>query len=45
MPEEADAGRAYIYFGGASMNNTADVILTGAAADDYFGIQFPQPEM
>jgi hypothetical protein len=32
-----DAGRAYIYFGGASMNNIADVILTGAAASDYFG--------
>ena len=32
-----DAGRAYIYFGGASMDNTADVILTGAAAGDYFG--------
>ena len=31
------AGRAYIYFGGASMDNTADVILTGAAAGDYFG--------
>ena len=34
----ADAGRAYIYFGGASMNNTADVTLTGAAASDNFGI-------
>ena len=32
-----DAGRAYIYFGGSGMNNTADVILTGAAADDIFG--------
>ena len=32
-----DAGRAYIYFGGSSMNNTADVILTGAAANDAFG--------
>ena len=32
-----DAGRAYIYFGGASMNNIADVILTGAAAGDFFG--------
>ena len=31
------AGRAYIYFGGTSMNNTADVIMTGAAANDYFG--------
>ena len=35
---ELDAGRAYIYFGGASMDNTADVILTGAAAGDQFGI-------
>ncbi|HSW55228.1 MAG TPA: integrin alpha, partial [Ignavibacteriaceae bacterium] len=33
----SNAGRAYIYFGGANMDNTADVILTGAAADDYFG--------
>ncbi len=33
----ADAGRAYIYFGGASMNNVADVLLTGAAANDNFG--------
>ncbi len=32
-----DAGRAYIYFGSASMDNTADVIMTGAAADDFFG--------
>ena len=31
------AGRAYIYFGGASMDNTADVILTGDVAFDYFG--------
>uniref|UniRef100_A0A7V3E8K9 T9SS type A sorting domain-containing protein n=1 Tax=Ignavibacterium album TaxID=591197 RepID=A0A7V3E8K9_9BACT len=31
-----DAGRAYIYFGGVSMDNTADIILTGAAANDYF---------
>ena len=32
-----DAGGAYIYFGGASMNELADVTLTGAAAGDYFG--------
>jgi hypothetical protein len=32
-----NAGRAYIYFGGLSMNNIADVILTGEAAGDYFG--------
>ena len=30
-------GRAYIYFGGSTMNNTADVIMTGEAANDYFG--------
>ena len=38
MPVELDAGRAYIYYGGSGMDNTADVILTGAAADDFFGI-------
>jgi len=32
-----DAGRAYIYYGGPSMDSTADVILTGAIAGDYFG--------
>jgi hypothetical protein len=32
-----DAGRAYIYFGGALMDNTADVIMTGEAAGDLFG--------
>jgi FG-GAP repeat/Secretion system C-terminal sorting domain len=31
------AGRSYIYFGGPSMDNTADVILTGAAAGDELG--------
>ncbi len=33
----SNAGRAYIYFGGVSMDNTADVTLTGAAANDEFG--------
>ncbi|MBK6774254.1 MAG: FG-GAP repeat protein [Ignavibacteria bacterium] len=33
----SNAGRAYIYFGGSTMNNTADVILSGAAANDQFG--------
>ncbi len=33
----ADQGRAYIYFGGSAMNNTADVILTGTSAGDEFG--------
>lgn len=32
-----DAGRAYIYYGGAAMNNVPDVILTGQASGDYFG--------
>jgi hypothetical protein len=32
-----NAGRAYIYFGGANMDNSADVILTGAANEDFFG--------
>ena len=31
------AGRAYIYYGGVAMNNTADVIMTGEAAFDEFG--------
>ncbi|MBK7445963.1 MAG: FG-GAP repeat protein [Ignavibacteria bacterium] len=33
----ANAGRAYIYFGGSTMNNSADVILSGATANDQFG--------
>ncbi|MBK6505132.1 MAG: FG-GAP repeat protein [Ignavibacteria bacterium] len=33
----SNAGRAYIYFGGANMNNAADVTLTGLAADNSFG--------
>ena len=33
----ANAGRAYVYYGGSTMNNTADVILSGAAANDQFG--------
>jgi hypothetical protein len=32
------AGRAYIYFGGGSMDNTPDVTMTGEAAGDYFGV-------
>ena len=32
-----DAGAAYIYFGGATMNNVADVMLTGNTANDHFG--------
>ncbi|MBK9402909.1 MAG: FG-GAP repeat protein [Ignavibacteria bacterium] len=30
-------GRAYIYYGGYNMNNTADVIMTGELQDSYFG--------
>ena len=33
----AEAGRVYIYFGGVSIDNIADVIINGAAADDNFG--------
>jgi hypothetical protein len=32
-----NAGKIYIYYGGITMNNTADVTMTGEAADDYFG--------
>jgi hypothetical protein len=32
-----DAGRAYIYLGGANMDSTPDVVLDGEAAGDYFG--------
>ncbi len=32
-----DAGRAYVYFGGQNMDNTADVIVTGANAGDKLG--------
>jgi hypothetical protein len=34
----ADAGRAYLFFGGQNMDRTADVTFTGAAAGDYFGV-------
>lgn len=30
-------GRAYVYFGGASMNNVADVTMTGEGLANYFG--------
>jgi hypothetical protein len=30
-------GRAYIYFGGSSMDNIADIIMTGEDIDDEFG--------
>ncbi len=33
----SSTGRAYIYFGGLSMNNIADVTMTGETIGDYFG--------
>jgi len=33
----SNTGRAYIYFGGAIMNNFVDVILIGVSAGDFFG--------
>ncbi len=32
-----DAGRAYVYYGGPAADGIADLILTGAAASDFFG--------
>lgn len=32
-----NAGRAYLYFGGASMDNIAEVVFTGEGANAYFG--------
>jgi hypothetical protein len=34
-----DAGRAYIFYGGASMNNVPDVILTGEFPGNQFGFR------
>ena len=33
----SNSGEAYIFYGGASMNNTPDVTMAGGAADNYFG--------
>jgi hypothetical protein len=33
-----DTGKAYIYYGGSSMNNVTDVTFTGEASSDSFGI-------
>ncbi|HMQ69600.1 MAG TPA: integrin alpha [Ignavibacteria bacterium] len=33
----SSAGRAYIYFGGAIMDNAADVVMTGDSVNSYFG--------
>jgi hypothetical protein len=35
---ETDAGNTYVYYGGATMDETADVTLTGYAMDDNFGL-------
>ncbi|MEA3281936.1 MAG: NosD domain-containing protein, partial [Euryarchaeota archaeon] len=37
----ADSGRAYIYFGGSSMDSTPDVTMTGAGAGHRFGYVAP----
>ena len=34
----SSTGRAYIYFGGSTTNNVPDVIMTGEAASNFFGI-------
>ncbi|MEO8665954.1 MAG: integrin alpha [Ignavibacteria bacterium] len=34
---DTTAGRAYLYYGGAIMNNTADIVFTGVVAPDQFG--------
>jgi len=33
----ANTGRAYVYFGGSQLNSDADLVLTGEAAQNYFG--------
>lgn len=33
-----DSGRAYLYFGGPTMDNRTDVVLTGGAPGDFFGV-------
>ena len=33
----SNTGRAYIYYGGSSMDNSADVTMTGVGANNYFG--------
>jgi len=34
----SNTGRAYAYFGSSSMNNAADMTLTGEGTGNYFGI-------
>ena len=33
----SSTGKAYVYFGGSSMNNVADIVLTGEASGNFFG--------
>lgn len=33
----ANIGRSYVFYGGASMNNVPDAILSGEAVNNYFG--------
>ena len=33
----SNTGRAYIYFGGGSMNNVVDLTMTGETTSDFFG--------
>ena len=33
----SSTGRVYIYFGGAGMNNAADITMTGKGTNNYFG--------
>jgi DNA-binding MarR family transcriptional regulator len=33
-----DSGRAYLYFGGPGMDNKTDVVFTGGAPGDFFGV-------
>ena len=33
-----NTGRAYLYYGGASMNNVADGVMTGETTNNYFGL-------
>ncbi len=35
---DINSGKAYIYFGGTTMDNTADAVFTGRASSDFFGI-------
>ncbi|MEO8664043.1 MAG: FG-GAP-like repeat-containing protein [Ignavibacteria bacterium] len=34
----SNTGRSYIFLGGSSMNNTADVVMTGEVANNIFGV-------